>query len=98
MIAAIGPSIRRCCYEVGEDVARQFCDRFGDHLVTREPSQGPHLDIAEAARCALLEAGVQEGRVEVLQHCTCCDAARFFSHRRDHGRTGRHLSFVALDQ
>jgi copper oxidase (laccase) domain-containing protein len=33
-------------------------------------------------------------RIEQVQGCTSCDAAAFFSHRRDKGRTGRHLAFV----
>jgi polyphenol oxidase len=98
VLAAVGPSIRRCCYEVSEELARQFTLRFGEGLVARPKEGGPHLDIAEAARRALLEAGVKEKNVDVLAHCTCCDQARFFSHRRDHGRTGRHLSFVCLGQ
>jgi polyphenol oxidase len=98
LVAAGGPSIRQCCYEVSEELARQFTDRFGDGLVARQHEGGPHLDIAGAARRALLEAGGQEKNVDVLAHCTCCDEARFFSHRRDHGRTGRHLSLVALGQ
>ena len=34
-------------------------------------------------------------RIEQLAGCTSCDIASFFSHRRDKGRTGRHLAFVA---
>ncbi len=95
MFAAIGPSIRRCCYEVGEEVAAQFEALFGPGVVARGGPR-PHLDVAEASRLALLEAGLRPEAIEVLPCCTSCDARRFFSHRRDRGVTGRHLACVVL--
>jgi YfiH family protein len=96
MVAAIGPSIRRCCFEVGEDVAANFKDRFGEAIVTRSADGRPHVDLTLACRQALLEAGVESPNIDLLDGCTCCDSKRFFSHRRDKGRSGRHLSFVCL--
>jgi copper oxidase (laccase) domain-containing protein len=84
--AAIGPSIGPCCYEVGEDVARAFAERGGNVV------SGRMLDLAEAARRLLLDAGVE--RVEVAGLCTSCEADLFFSHRRDAGRTGRQAGLV----
>lgn len=54
----------------------------------------PRVDLWAAARAELERAGVPPAAVEVLGLCTVCDA-RFFSHRRDAGRTGRQLSFIA---
>lgn len=96
LFAAIGPSIRSCCYEVGEEVAGAFRRRFGDSVLRNGEGKCSHLDLPAACRLSLLEAGVDEERIDVLPHCTACDGARFFSHRRDRGRTGRHLSLVAL--
>ena len=96
MLAAIGPSIRGCCYEVGEDVARRFDERFGAGVTLRSGGGGPRLDLAEANRRALAGAGLPPQNVEVLGHCTACEPDRFFSHRRDHGRSGRHLSAIVL--
>jgi YfiH family protein len=94
MRAVVGPCIRRCCYEVGPDLAARFFERFGPAVV--EQGARPRLDLAEACRLALLEAGVPEAAVEVLPHCTACKPAMFYSHRRDRGTTGRHLSAVLL--
>jgi YfiH family protein len=91
---AIGPSIRRCCYEVDEALARRFADALGAGVALRREGRW-HLDLVEANLRVLERAGVSRGEVEVLDACTACDGARFFSHRRDGGRTGRHLSFVA---
>jgi YfiH family protein len=96
LFAAIGPSIRSCCYEVGEEVAAVFRLRFGEAVVRGGEGRAPHLDLPAACRLALLEAGVDEDHIDVLPSCTSCDSMRFFSHRRDRGRTGRHLSLVAL--
>ena len=81
-VAAIGPGIGPCCYEVGEEVAQPFRERFGDDVM-----QGRNLDLAEAIERSLREAGV--GKVERTGHCTSCEPDLFFSHRRDRGRTGR---------
>jgi YfiH family protein len=82
LAAAIGPGIGRCCYEVGEEVAAPFRERFGDDVV-REG----RLDLWTSAERALRAAGV--GRVDRFDRCTACEPETFFSHRRDRGRTGR---------
>lgn len=93
--AAIGPHIKRCCYEVSEELAARFIDAFGPGVVSRQKAT-PHLDLAFAVRAALEEASVPSGHVDELPHCTHCDV-RFFSHRRDKGVTGRHMAFIACD-
>jgi polyphenol oxidase len=80
--AAIGPGIGVCCYEVGDEVLEPFRARFGDAVV-----RGRNLDLPGAAELALREAGVEE--IERSPHCTSCEPELFFSHRRDHGLTGR---------
>jgi hypothetical protein len=84
--AAIGPSIGRCCYEVGEEVLAAF-DQLGDGIASARM-----LDLPEVARRFLAEAGVE--RIETSGLCTSCEPELFFSHRRDHGRTGRQAGLV----
>lgn len=94
VVAAIGPCIRVCCYEVSEDVASRFRHGFGADVV-RESGEGkPHLNLAAAVAHTLASAGVPTTSIDVLDACTACDAERFFSHRRDRGVTGRHFSFI----
>jgi YfiH family protein len=83
LVAAIGPSIGPCCYEVGDEVAAPFRQAFGEDVVR----EGSKLDLWTAAERALRAAGVEH--VDRFDLCTACDGDRFFSHRRDHGRTGR---------
>jgi purine-nucleoside/S-methyl-5'-thioadenosine phosphorylase / adenosine deaminase len=82
LTAAIGPGIGPCCYEVGEEVAAPFRERFGDDVV-----HANRLDLWTSAERALRAAGVQ--RVDRFDRCTACEPETFFSHRRDAGRTGR---------
>jgi YfiH family protein len=90
LAAAIGPSIGPCCYEVGEEVAAPFREAFGDDVV-----RDGRLDLWTSAERALRAAGVE--RVDRADICTSCQGERFFSHRRDHGRTGRQgvIAYVA---
>jgi YfiH family protein len=82
LAAVIGPGIGPCCYEVGEEVAKPFRERFGDGIVSDR-----HLDLWSAAEQALRAAGV--ATVARVDLCTACNPELFFSHRRDGGRTGR---------
>ena len=82
LAAAIGPGIGPCCYEVGEEVAAPFRERFGGDVVHES-----RLDLWTSAERALRAAGVE--RVDRFDRCTACEPGTFFSHRRDAGRTGR---------
>jgi copper oxidase (laccase) domain-containing protein len=80
--AAVGPGIGPCCYEVGAEVADPFRREFGEDVVVEGK-----LDLGLATERALLRAGCAD--VERSGRCTSCEGDLFFSHRRDHGRTGR---------
>jgi purine-nucleoside/S-methyl-5'-thioadenosine phosphorylase / adenosine deaminase len=88
--AAIGPGIGPCCYEIGEEVAAPFREAFGEDVV-----RDGRLDLWTSAERALRAAGCVD--VDRLDLCTSCEPDRFFSHRRDRGRTGRQgvIAYVA---
>lgn len=96
IIATLGPCIGPCCFETGEDVARQLAASVagGTHAVRHTPT--PHADLAAINRLQLLAAGLRDEHIEQSACCTCCHPHRFFSYRRDRGATGRHLAVVAL--
>lgn len=81
-VAMVGPGAGPCCYEVKDDVGVPLQERFGEAAV-----RDGRADLWYAARVALERAGVQ--RVDVAGRCTICNPLEYFSHRRDHGRTGR---------
>lgn len=94
MVAALGPSIRRCCYQVEAPLAERFGRAFGEGVASPDGAAHARLELTEALRRTLVDAGLREDHIDILPHCTACDAERFFSHRRDGGRTGRMLSFI----
>lgn len=91
-IAAIGPAIGPCCYEVGNDLASDFDSKFGKETVNRSHEK-PHLDLIQVAMQQLSASGVSE--IDAARQCTHCHPDLFFSFRRD-GSSGRQMSFIAL--
>jgi YfiH family protein len=86
--AAIGPGAGPCCYEVGAEVHGAFAGLPAAHC-------GDNLDLKAIAREQLAAAGVAE--IEDLGICTICsDPGTLFSHRRDHGITGRQAGVAWL--
>lgn len=92
LIVALGPCIQRCCYEVGPEVREQYV--LGGHAVERV-FFGRHLDLVEATRAQLEEAGV----TTILESgmCTACRTDVFYSYRRE-GLTGRLWALAGFAQ
>lgn len=55
-----------------------------------------HLDLVEANRRQLLDAGVPARNIWSADECTSCDTKRFFSHRKENGFTGRMMAVIGL--
>jgi YfiH family protein len=89
--AHIGPCIRRCCYDVGPEVA----DRFPAAAVVRVGGAW-RLDLPTAARLQLVAEGLPAERIADTGACTACEPSLYYSHRRDAGLTGRHWGIAAL--
>ncbi len=86
--AAIGPGAGPCCYEVGDEVHAPFA-------AIPEAHAGRHLDLKAIAADQLRAAGV--ATVADIGICTiCADPTLLFSHRRDHGVTGRQAGVAWL--
>lgn len=93
LVAAIGPSIGACCYEVGGEVAVQLRPLFP------EMGGGPgkqKINLAEANRRQLEACGVPRRAIFACGLCTFCMVQEFFSHRREKGMTGRMMSTVGI--
>jgi polyphenol oxidase len=99
-VAAIGPCIGPCCFEVSAEVAARIVDSCGGDasLAVFTPVHGgageakAMVDLRRAVRAQLAAAGVHD--VEDVPGCTRCDAARFFSYRRDGEASGRHMAVI----
>lgn len=115
IIAVIGPSICKDCYEVSEDVADAFKQEFGkasekicrpydseqkkQDVILYSKSDGKYqLDLWQANRRVMLEAGILEEHICVSGLCTCCNPDFLFSHRASHGRRGNLAAFLSLNR
>lgn len=96
LVAAIGPHIERCCFEIGEDVAERLaaCAPFETEVIVREDERKPHADLRRIVRSQLRALGLDDLAIDDVHGCTKCDADRFFSYRRDKERSGRHLAAI----
>jgi YfiH family protein len=94
LYAAIGPSIRGCCYEVDDAVAKHIPEE-SDSLVALVSPGRYQLDLAKFNRQKLTEAGILPKRIEISDYCTSCRTDLFFSHRGENGRTGRMTAWIA---
>ena len=92
--ALIGPSIGPCCFVIRDDVALPLKSQFPDRSVVLR--DGPRMtgDLREANRAALEGGGVPTEHILVTGLCTACDTDRFFSHRKERGRTGVMVSVL----
>lgn len=100
IIAAIGPSICRDCYEVSEDVISVFREKFApefwDRLFYRKENGKYQLDLWAANLEVLKEAGVKEEHIAVTNVCTHCNPDLLFSHRAIGEKRGNLSAFLAL--
>lgn len=95
--AYLGPAIRVCCFEVGEEVVEQFQLAFpdADRYVDRSYGAKPHLDLAALTASLLRSRGIADDRLIDTGLCTRCEGSIFHSFRRDPKRGGRNLAIVA---
>lgn len=90
----IGPSIHVCCYDVDEERAQQFVDRYGPTVINRK-NKKIYVDLQEAGKRALLAQGVKEEYITISPNCTKCNNSTYFSYRGDSTKTfGQMLSII----
>jgi YfiH family protein len=122
MVAAIGPGIQSCCYQVGEEVRTKFEAQFAYgatlfrevkesdpvrekypllFLTARAPGHSElpvklFLDLVEANRRQLMDAGLAEKNIDAPSVCTACHTDLLFSHRTENGATGRMMAVAGI--
>jgi YfiH family protein len=122
LVAAIGPGVRGCCYDVGEEVRTKFEAQFAYadklfrevkesdpvrekypllFLTARAPGHSElpvklFLDLVEANRRQLLDAGVLAKNIDTVAPCTACHTELLFSFRAEKGVTGRMMAAAGI--
>lgn len=92
LTAWIGPAIRGCCYEVGEDVACQLVAASDRSVLSPASGRRPFVDPVTAVSVQLRNAGIRS--ICSLASCTRCNADEFWSYRRDGAAAGRNYSLA----
>ncbi|MBQ4121618.1 MAG: peptidoglycan editing factor PgeF [Clostridia bacterium] len=102
--AAVGTSIRPCCYEVREDFYDAIKDECGEAFAERfvtvrdRDAKTFSADVAGMNLAILKEAGVKEENIAVSPLCTACHGDLFFSHRASKGQRGTMMAAIMLDE
>jgi len=94
--AAVFPHIRRCCFEVDDALAEQLAAAGpgAEQSVFQVDAGKPYVALDAIVRAQLIAAGLPDANIEDVPGCTCCDAERFFSYRRDGAQFGMHFAVV----
>ncbi|WP_040948451.1 peptidoglycan editing factor PgeF [Gorillibacterium massiliense] len=105
LLAAIGPSIGSCCYEVDNRVIDEI-DRVLD-LSASDKDNGERfpyyqktiagkydLDLQQVNRQIMIKAGIMPSSIELSRYCTSCSTDLFYSHRKEKGITGRMMAWI----
>lgn len=98
LIAAIGPCIGACCYEVGDDVLCGFTSANPDFARFFEPkADGKYMLDLNGANCAVLErAGLKPENIHVSFECTCHNSGLYYSHRATKGKRGNMAAMIEI--
>jgi len=98
-VIGIGPSIRSCCYEVGEMVLAPLAARYPywREVAKESVEEKAMLNLQELIRRQLLELDIPPDQIEIAQACTACDPERFFSYRREGKKVGSMWSGIVME-
>lgn len=95
LLVGFGPSIRGCCYQVGEEIAELTKEQFPNDEELVYPKNGSDhffMDLVRLNKLILLHSGIPEENILDCGLCTCCQNDLFFSYRAQHGVTGRQAA------
>ena len=98
ILAAVGPAVGPCCYQVDAPVHAALAVHPGAERFLRPCRDEGRwmLDLALANRLQIEERGVPEANILSAGLCTSCRRDLFFSHRASSGCTGRQVNVLML--
>ncbi len=99
IIVGIGPCIKECCYEVDNPVFNEFSKLSYLDLskIFKEKENGRYmLNLVEANRQILINAGIPEDNFDLSDICTCCNCDTMHSHRKTKGERGNLALIIEL--
>lgn len=99
IIVGIGPCIKECCYEVDDPVYNEFSKlSYLDLSKIFKAKENGHymLNLVEANRQILINAGIPDNNFDLSDICTCCNAEEMHSHRKSKGERGNLALIIEL--
>ncbi|MBO6586464.1 MAG: peptidoglycan editing factor PgeF [Gracilimonas sp.] len=88
----VSPCISLQNFEVGEEVATEFPDRFVD----RTNYAKPHVNLKAFIRQQLIDEGIESDHIEIDDSCTIEDE-NYYSYRRQKDNSGRMMGIIKLN-
>ncbi len=96
ILVAIGPSIKKCCYEVGEEVTEKLLDATGDGDYYLSANGSSFVDIALANKIQVQDAGILSDNIWLSGECTFCNPNKYNSYRYSKENAGRQGGFIGM--
>lgn len=102
IICGIGPTIRKCHFEVDEDVKNIFEEAFPNYngiIIKGEIKDGKQkyfIDTVKINKRMLIEAGLKEENIIDSGICTVCEASLMHSYRKEGTQSGRNTAIIML--
>ena len=100
IIACIGPSICRDCYEVSDDLFNEFSKNYNDEFLNKvfykNTNDKLYLDLWEANKLNLINEGVKNENIDITNICTYNNKELLFSHRRLGNKRGNMGAFIMI--
>lgn len=92
----LGPAITANYYEVGDEVREQFIELHpnAEQGFTPSTNQRWLADLYTLARMRFIQLGIPPSAIYSSNDCTYANSEKFYSYRRDGGRTGRMASLI----
>lgn len=94
IVIALGPAIKGCCYEVGEEVIEAVEKATGGGNYYEQKAGKYHLDLQSANILQALESGILSNNIWASDYCTFCNPEKFYSYRYAKGKTGRQSGYI----
>ena len=92
ILAAVGPSIGPCCFEIGDDTVIHFNEKY----VTKKTNGKYTADLWAHNRDSLINAGLLQQNIDICGRCTVCESDKFYSYRTHRDKTGRQTAVIML--
>lgn len=99
--AAIGPSIKKCCFETGKEIPEQIDALLngqsdGLYEIKDKAKEKYFVDLPGAVYRRLLQLGLKKENISQSELCTMCHPELFWSHRYTNGKRGCQANIIML--